>query len=685
MRINYLSKELKTFSFLGVASKLEDGWRYPPKGSISRRYWLSLDAAKFDKFDTVGHMQQRKDKSLCVVHVQYSGTIAVSSKVSRVALRPTQTIELRAHRNKCNPCRQCQQRRDCQKCRHCSCPECERSVDEKKFTKCEQHCSCLECARILDEKKFTKCKNCPASNPSHFDCDHCRDFKWAKSYGKQLRLGLKWEEIGPNEPETGQEITNESLAVSLQKKVEFRESELDAFEISNLSSDSYIKVGDSYFKPAQLIEPHGGLEHIFQLDQQSTWHMLPLNDTKQRRFALLIGNSEYVQPVQPLENAVADVEALAEKLRQPHIGFKVNILRNKKKDEIEDCVCQWAQSLPEDAIALLDLSGHGRELRGEKYFVPIDCNESMHDCSDDDVAVVRKVKTNFVELRGVLTLLHRVLRRDALMITFWDCCRENDLRDRKNIWRGPRQFDPLIRGEKAFEDHLDQLSSPDDPGQIVVCASLPSCLAFDGSDESSHGPFTTALLEVLQDTELLAKDILDSSVKQHIIDTIRKITGGNQVPEFFEKRTEQTFKFLEQADSDGAPSASTAGPFGFSGSGPTKGTAQPQPKRQESKERPQVEVSYINKKTQDLVKADGSPLDRPDDAPWPFTILFVGVDNGEKTDPDLHLQREFERIEQAYREARVSKVGSSSVLIKWLRFSKWAASRSSWPALINSQ
>ncbi len=73
---------------------------------------------------------------------------------------------------------------------------------------------------------------------------------------------------------------------------------------------------------------------------------------------------------------------------------------------------------------------------------------------------------------------------------------------------------------------------------------------------------------------------------------------------------------------------------------------------------------------QHYVKVDGSPLDRPDDAP--FTILFVGVDNGDKIDPDLNLKREFERIEQAYGEAEVSKDGSSRVLIKWLRFSKWS-------------
>jgi hypothetical protein len=81
--------------------------------------------------------------------------------------------------------------------------------------------------------------------------------------------------------------------------------------------------------------------------------------------------------------------------------------------------------------------------------------------------------------------------------------------------------------------------------------------------------------------------------------------------------------------------------------------------------------SSQNMEPEAFVKVDGSPLDRPDDAPWPFTILFVGVDNGEKTDPDLNLKNEFEKIEQAYRESKVYH-GSSRVLVKQLFFSKWS-------------
>ena len=89
------------------------------------------------------------------------------------------------------------------------------------------------------------------------------------------------------------------------------------------------------------------------------------------------------------------------------------------------------------------------------------------------------------------------------------------------------------------------------------------------------------------------------------------------------------------------------------------------------RELPKVEMSQ-NKKPQHYFKADGSPLDRPDDAPWPFTILFVGVDNGEKTDPDLNLYKEFKKIEQEYREADISRVTSSGVVIKQIFYSKWS-------------
>ena len=75
---------------------------------------------------------------------------------------------------------------------------------------------------------------------------------------------------------------------------------------------------------------------------------------------------------------------------------------------------------------------------------------------------------------------------------------------------------------------------------------------------------------------------------------------------------------------------------------------------------------------EEYIEPDWSALGRPHEAPWPLTILFVGVDNGDKSQPDLTLKLEFEKIEQAYRESKVyHHVDTRRVVIKQLLFSQW--------------
>jgi hypothetical protein len=72
------------------------------------------------------------------------------------------------------------------------------------------------------------------------------------------------------------------------------------------------------------------------------------------------------------------------------------------------------------------------------------------------------------------------------------------------------------------------------------------------------------------------------------------------------------------------------------------------------------------------MEPDWSALGRPHEAPWPLTILFVGVDNGDKSQPDLNLKLEFEKIKQAYRESKAYHVDTRRVVIKQLLFSQWS-------------
>jgi hypothetical protein len=82
------------------------------------------------------------------------------------------------------------------------------------------------------------------------------EFDGSPSHGNPLLpLGLQWKEVGSQKPSMGTEIKNDVLAAVLQEKVdfqkvEFKKEEWETFQVSNLSSDSYIKVGNRYFKPA---------------------------------------------------------------------------------------------------------------------------------------------------------------------------------------------------------------------------------------------------------------------------------------------------------------------------------------------------------------------------------------------------------------------------------------------------
>ncbi len=67
-------------------------------------------------------------------------------------------------------------------------------------------------------------------------------------------LGLKWRNVGPTEPASGQELDNPQLSEALDKKTEFTQQEWDGFRIVNLRMDHFVKRGDDYFKPAESHE-----------------------------------------------------------------------------------------------------------------------------------------------------------------------------------------------------------------------------------------------------------------------------------------------------------------------------------------------------------------------------------------------------------------------------------------------
>ena len=91
-------------------------------------------------------------------------------------------------------------------------------------------------------------------------------------------------------------------------------------------------------------------------------------EVEQRR-ALLIGNAAY-QHVRPLQNTLADVEALEGALRE--LGFEVTVEQDRGVVEMDAALTKFAESLRPRDLAFFYFSGHGVEVRGENYLLPVD-------------------------------------------------------------------------------------------------------------------------------------------------------------------------------------------------------------------------------------------------------------------------------------------------------------------------
>jgi hypothetical protein len=87
----------------------------------------------------------------------------------------------------------------------------------------------------------------------------------------------------------------------------------------------------------------------------------------QRRVALVIGNADY--KVGQLRNPVNDAEDIAKTLRE--IGFTVFTKVNADQREMEEAVDDFARKIQDGDIALFYFSGHGVQVRGENFLIPV--------------------------------------------------------------------------------------------------------------------------------------------------------------------------------------------------------------------------------------------------------------------------------------------------------------------------
>jgi TPR repeat protein len=208
------------------------------------------------------------------------------------------------------------------------------------------------------------------------------------------------------------------------------------------------------------------------------------------RLALVIGNGAY-RNVAALANPPNDAKDIAAALKS--LGFEVTLETDLDQAATRRAIDEFAAKSADADVSLLYYAGHGLQLAGRNYLVPVDANLRT---ADDVVA-------RTVALDPVLAELGK---GQGLHLVFLDACRNN----------------PFAGAGVALpQAGLARVGKL--PGFFITFATQPDNVAFDGSGRNS--PFATALLGHLATP---GADI--SSMMIAVRNDVFAATGGQQIP-----------------------------------------------------------------------------------------------------------------------------------------------------------
>jgi len=200
--------------------------------------------------------------------------------------------------------------------------------------------------------------------------------------------------------------------------------------------------------------------------------MLATNAARaEKRVALVVGNSNY-QTVPQLPNPSRDANAVAKMFRDA--GFDtVDTLINAGNLEFKRAIRKFETVADQADIAVVYYAGHGLEIGGVNYLIPVDARlASDRDAEDESIPLERLVATADGAKRLRLIVL--------------DACRDNPFaksmrRERKTA-------------NRAVSAGLGKVE-PTSTDTLIAYAAKAGSTADDG--EGQHSPFTTAVLKNL--------------------------------------------------------------------------------------------------------------------------------------------------------------------------------------------
>jgi TPR repeat protein len=213
------------------------------------------------------------------------------------------------------------------------------------------------------------------------------------------------------------------------------------------------------------------------------------------RVALVIGNGEY-RYTKPLPNPVNDAHDIADTLEQ--LDFTVIRVFNGDFGNIREAIRAFNREVEKADIGLIYYAGHGMELGGENWIIPVD-------------AELKTDRDLISEAIGLKMILQSVSRAGALGLVILDSCRDNPFAAKMTRTKLARSVD---RGLARVEPTANVL---------VAYAAKDGTTATDGDGRNS--PYTAALLK-----HLGTRGLEVSFVFRKVRDDVMTATSRRQQP-----------------------------------------------------------------------------------------------------------------------------------------------------------
>ena len=238
--------------------------------------------------------------------------------------------------------------------------------------------------------------------------------------------------------------------------------------------------------PNREIQPSQGNQ-----SEQRAIRPVAQTTSSEYRQALVIGNSDY-DYAGVLRNPINDAQAISNALGE--LGFKVRTVIDADKRGMEQAIRSFGKQLRDrKGVGLFYYAGHGMQLDGENYLLPVNINPD----TEDDVLY------DGVPLGKLLAQMKSA--GNGINVVILDACRNN----------------PFARSFRSTSRGLAQVVAP--TGSFISYATAPGQIAADGSGE--NGLYTSKLLKHMVTSGIKLEDVF----KRVRVDVQRE-SNSQQVP-----------------------------------------------------------------------------------------------------------------------------------------------------------